>query len=62
MTKLTASLIKFLMDRYPEEIMLIRLGHIENFTDKMQEEYIEWVQTDEGRSYLVGGANYHDPM
>ena len=62
MTKLTASLNKFLMDRYPGDIMLIRLGHIENFTDKMQEEYIEWVQTDEGKSYLKGGENYHDPM
>lgn len=62
MTKLTASLNKFLMDRYPKEIMLIRLGHVENFTEKMQEEYAEWVQTAEGRSYLKGGANYHDPM
>ena len=62
MTKLTASLNKFLMDNYPKEIMLIRLGHTENFTSEMQEEYMEWVQTAEGRSYLEGGANYHDPM
>ena len=59
--KLTASLEHFLLVRYPKEFATISLGHIEDFTDEMQKDYIKWVQTDEGRSYLEGGENYHEP-
>ena len=31
---------------------------IEDFTDEMKEEYIEWVMTDEGKEYLEGGKHY----
>lgn len=35
-------------------------GHIEVFTPELENEYLEWVQTPEGRSYLKGGANYKE--
>ena len=31
-------------------------GHVELFTEEMQKEYIAWCQTEEGKSYLKGGA------
>lgn len=61
MIKLTASLEHFLFDRYREKFALISLGHLEEMTDEMTEEYYEWLQTDDGKSYLEGGENYHEP-
>ena len=58
MIKLTCSLRHWLFENYPDKLTLIMLGHTELFTDEMQGKYIEWVQTDEGRSYLKGGKNY----
>jgi len=39
---------------------LIMFGHLELFTDEMQEEYLVWCQTDEGRKYLEGGSEYKE--
>lgn len=61
MVKLTASMSKWLWDNYKEKIPLIMFGHLEEFTDEMKEEYLAWCKTEEGRSYLEGGANYHEP-
>ena len=58
MVQLTQSLRKWLWDNHRDIIGLIMFGHIELFTEEMHEEYIEWCKTDEGRSYLKGGANY----
>lgn len=33
-------------------------GHTELFTEQMEQEYLDWCRTDEGKSYLEGGANY----
>lgn len=58
MIKLTQSLGQFLFEHYPTEIPLIMFGHLERFTDEMQEEYMAWLNTDYGRSFLKGGENY----
>lgn len=59
--KLTASLEHWLAVNEPEAFVLISFGHIELFTDEMKVRYIKWLQTDEGKEYLVGGSKYHDP-
>lgn len=59
--KLTASLEHWLFVNEPQLLVLIGFGHLECFTDEMKAKYLAWVQTEEGRSYLKGGANYHDP-
>lgn len=61
MVKLTASVSKWLWDNHRELLPLIMLGHLEEFTDEMKEEYFAWCRTEEGRSYLKGGANHHEP-
>ena len=59
--KLTASLEYFLCTKYPEKFVLISFGHMEEFTEDIKNEYVEWVKTDEAKPYLKGGANYHEP-
>lgn len=61
MVKLTASLEHWLFVNEPKLLVLIGFGHLECFTEEMQKKYLEWVQTEEGQSYLKGGKNYHDP-
>ena len=34
------------------------MGHLELFTEEMQEKYIVWCHTEEGRQYLQGGSKY----
>ena len=60
MVKLTCSLNHWLWVNHPELISLITFGHTELFTPEMQEEYLAWVATAEGRSYLQGGSNYKE--
>lgn len=61
MVKLTQSLVKFFEKKgLIQELTLLYFGHIELFTPELEEEYLEWVQTPEGRSYLKGGANYKE--
>ena len=61
MVALTESLRQFLMKNYKDKLSLILLGHVELITDEMQQEYFEWLNTDEGKSYLQGGSNYREP-
>ena len=61
MVKLTASLEHWLYVNEPDVFVLIGFGHVELFTDEMKKRYLEWCGTEEGKSYLKGGANYHDP-
>lgn len=56
----TQSLQAWLTKYYPELIGPLMFGHLELFTDELQQEYVEWCQTEEGRSYLKGGSNYRD--
>lgn len=60
MVKLTQSLSAWLFKNHKELLPLIMFGHLELFTEEMQREYLEWVQTDEGKEYLVGGAKYKE--
>lgn len=61
MVILTASLKKWLFDNHRDKIPLIMLGHVELFTDEMKQKYLEWCQTEEGKKYLEGGSEYHEP-
>lgn len=60
MVKLTCSLRHWLWENHRDIIHLIMLGHLELFTKEMQEQYLAWCQTDEGRQYLQGGSKYED--
>lgn len=60
MVKLTQSLRKWLWDNHRDIIGLIMFGHLELFADEMQEEYLVWCQTDEGRKHLEGGSEYKE--
>ena len=60
MVKLTQSLEHWLWENHKDIIHLIMFGHVELFTPEMQKEYMEWVQTEEGKSYLKGGSNYKE--
>lgn len=59
MIELTQSLRHFLFTRYPKELPLVMFGHME-YVDDHWDEYIEWCETEEGRSYLKGGSNYRE--
>lgn len=58
MVKLTQSLQRWLWENHKDILTLIMFGHVELFTEEMQEEYIAWCQTDEGKQYLEGGSKY----
>lgn len=60
MVTLTQSLKHWLWENHKDVVGLIMFGHTELFTEEMQKEYIEWVQTEEGKSYLKGGLNYRE--
>ena len=60
MVKLTQSLAHWLWENHREIMPLIMLGHTELFTAEMQETYIEWCKTDEGKQYLKGGSKYKE--
>lgn len=60
MVQLTQSLEQWLWENHKDIIGLIMLGHIELFTEEMQEEYIKWCKTDEGKQYLKGGSKYKE--
>jgi hypothetical protein len=60
MVRLTQSLEHWLFKYHKDKIALIMFGHIELFTEEMQEEYIAWCKTDEGMQYLKGGIKYDE--
>ena len=60
MNKMTQSFSAWCFKFHPEIYSLLRFGHSELFTKEMQQEYIDWVQTDEGRQYLKGGSKYRE--
>ena len=62
MVKITQSLSHWLFVNHKDKIGLIMLGHTELLTNEMYNEYIEWCKTEEGRSYLKGGANYKEEV
>lgn len=58
MMKLTQSLKHWLWVNHNDKFGLILWGHTKLFTEEMQQEYLAWCQTDEGRQYLEGGNKY----
>ncbi len=62
MVQLTYSLSYWLATKYPKVMPLISFGHIELFTAEMQNEYLKWCSTAEGKRYLVGGDKYESHM
>lgn len=61
MVQLTQSLEAFLMKKGQLNlILLLMFGHVELLTDELYQEYLQWCKTEEGRSYLKGGANYKE--
>lgn len=62
MVNLTQSLQHWLFEFHKEKLPLIMFGHTELFTKEMQEEYIEWCKTDEGKQYLKGGSKYNNNL
>lgn len=61
MVLLTQSLKEFLKRKgMLEELVLLDFGHTDVMTEELATEYLEWVQTPEGRSYLKGGENYDE--
>lgn len=60
MVRLTQSLQEWLWRNHKEKVPLIMLGHTELFTPQMQQDYLAWCQTEEGRKYLKGGSEYKE--
>lgn len=60
MVYITQSLQEFLIRKNMlKELTLLEFGHAELFTPELEKEYLEWVQTEEGRAYLKGGGKYN---
>ena len=60
MNQMTQSFSAWCLRSHPDIYTLLRFGHAELFTKEMQQEYRDWVQTDEGRQYLKGGSKYKE--
>lgn len=60
MVRLTQSLEHWLFVNHRDKLPLIMLGHVELLTEEMYQEYLEWLKTDEGKSYLKDGSNYKE--
>lgn len=58
MVRLTQSLRQWLFIHHPGIVPLIMFGHVELFTPKMKQQYLEWCQSEEGRQHLKGGSKY----
>lgn len=56
MVKFTQSFSKWLWNNHKDIYGLVLLGHTELITEEMYSEYLAWCQTEEGKSYLKGGA------
>lgn len=60
MVRLTQSLEQWLFENHKEIIPMIMFGHVELFTDEMNQQYLAWCATDDGRQYLKGGSKYKE--
>ena len=58
MVKMTQSLSYWIWENHRDIYGLLLFGHVELFTAEMQQEYLEWCKTEEGRQYLKGGSKY----
>lgn len=60
MVRLTQSLSEWLWRNHKDIIHLIMLGHVELFTPEMEQEYLAWCLTEDGKQYLKGGSKYEE--
>lgn len=61
MVLVTQSLQEFFIRKgLLKELVLLDFGHTEVLTEELYSEYIEWLHTPEGKSYLKGGENYNE--
>lgn len=58
MNGMTQSFSAWCLKFHPELYSLLIFGHSELLTKDMCQEYMDWVQTDEGKQYLKGGSKY----
>lgn len=62
MIRMTASLEWFITKYHPELLVPLALGHVEDLTDEIWEEYRRWLfDSNEANDYLYGGKYYHPP-
>lgn len=60
MVKLTQSFTAWCLKFHRDLYIPLMFRHIELMTQELYDEYIAWVQTDEGRQYLKGGSKYKE--
>lgn len=60
MNRMTRSFSVWCLKFHRDIYALLLFGHTELLTKEMYQEYLDWVQTDEGRQYLKGGSKYKD--
>lgn len=60
MNRMTHSFSVWCLKFHRDIYSLLMFGHNELLTKEMYQEYLDWVQTDEGRQYLEGGSKYKD--
>lgn len=56
MIKLTWSLQNFLSKYHPDLLVPLTFGKIELYTKEINNEYLDWLFSDEGKEYLQGGS------
>lgn len=60
MVKFTLSFSIWLLKYHRELYAPLMFGHLEEFTEELYQEYLEWCLTDEGKQYLRGGSKYRE--
>ena len=60
MVRMTQSMEHFLWTYHKDKFALILMGHVEEFTEEMAQEYTDWLNTEDGRQYLKGGSKYDE--
>lgn len=60
MTKLTQSFATFLFEYHKDILVPISFGYLELLTKEIEQEYLEWCNTEEGKQYLKGGSKYDE--
>lgn len=60
MVKLTQSFTAWCLKFHRDLHSPLMFGRVELMTQELYDEYLTWVQTDEGRQYLKGGSKYKE--
>ena len=57
MVVLSQSLQHWLFENYPDKLVYIMLGHVEVLTSDIVNDYVKWLSTEEGKSWLEAKEN-----